>query len=74
MEITKYWEVVTNNGEEIRIHWNGSATFNLQTPIGGQWVDYHCFTCYGLDTEQEAIEHAMEAIAEMEESEESESV
>ncbi len=74
MEITKYWEVETNNGDYIRVHWNGSATFNLQTPIGGQWVDYHCFTCYGLDTEQEAIEHAMETIAEMEESEESESV
>ena len=66
MEIKRYWEVETNNGDHIRIHWNGSATFNLQTPIGGQWVDYHCFTCYGLDTEQEAIEHAMDTINELE--------
>jgi len=34
----------------------------LQTPIGGQWVDYHCFTCYGIDSDQEALEHAMEVL------------
>ena len=54
----KHWEV-EHNGEYLRIEWNGTSNFNLQTPIGGQWVDYHCFTCYGIDSEQEALEHAM---------------
>ena len=53
-------------GEEIRIEWNESATFNLQMPVGGEWVDYHCFTCYGIESEQEALEHAMEVILESE--------
>ena len=57
----KYWEV-EHKGEHIRIEWNESATFNFQTPIGGQWVDYHCFTCYDIDTEQEALEHAWEIL------------
>ena len=52
--------------EEIRIEWNESATFNLQMPVGGEWVDYHCFTCYGIESEQEALEHAMEVILESE--------
>ena len=55
----KYWEV-EHNGDHLRIEWNESATFNLQTPIGGQWVDYDCFTCYGIESEQAALEHAME--------------
>ena len=50
----KHWEV-EHNGEYLRIEWNGTSNFNLQTPIGGQWVDYHCFTCYGIDSEQEAL-------------------
>jgi hypothetical protein len=58
---------IEHNGEHLRIEWNGKATFNLQTPIGGQWVDYHCFTCYGIDTEQEALEYAYEVLNEMEE-------
>ena len=57
----KHWEV-EHNEQHLRIEWNESATFNLQTPIGGQWVDYHCFTCYGIDSEQEALEHAMEVL------------
>jgi hypothetical protein len=61
----KYWEI-EHNGEHIRIEWNESATFNLQTSIGGQWVDYECFTCYGLDNEQEALEHAHEYLSQME--------
>ena len=44
----KHWEL-EHAGELIRIEWNNAATFNLQTPVGGQWVDYHCFTCYGID-------------------------
>jgi len=57
----KYWEV-EHNEQHLRIEWNGTSNFNLQTPIGGQWVDYHCFTCYGIDSEQEALEHAMEVL------------
>ncbi len=61
----KHWEV-EHNDQHLRIEWNESATFNLQTPVGGQWVDYHCFTCYGIDNEQEALEHAMEVLEETE--------
>lgn len=57
---------VEHYGEEIRIEWNESATFNLQMPVGGQWVDYHCFTCYGIESEHEALEHAMEVLLESE--------
>ena len=57
----KYWEV-EHKGEHIRIEWNESATFNLQSSIGGQWVDDHCFTCYNINTEQEALEHAWEVL------------
>ena len=57
----KHWEV-EHNDQHLRIEWNGTSNFNLQTPIGGQWVDYHCFTCYGIDSDQEALEHAMEVL------------
>jgi hypothetical protein len=57
-ERMKHWEV-EHNGEHVRIEWNEVDTFNLQTPVGGQWVDYECFTCYSVDNEQEALEHAM---------------
>jgi hypothetical protein len=61
----KYW-LTEHYGNEIRIEWNESATFNLQMPIGGEWVDYHCFTCYGIESEQEALEHALEVLEESE--------
>jgi hypothetical protein len=57
----KHWEV-EHNGHHVRIEWNGDSNFNLQTPVGGQWVDYHCFTCYGVDSDQEALEHAMDVL------------
>ena len=58
----QYWIVEDSVGDLVRITWNESATFNLQTSIGGQWVDFHCFTCYGIDTKQEALEHAQEIL------------
>jgi hypothetical protein len=61
----KHWEL-EHSGELIRIEWNEVATFNLQTPIGGRWVDYHCFTCYGIETDQEALEHAFEVLLALE--------
>jgi hypothetical protein len=61
----KHWEL-EHNDNYMRIEWNEAATFNFQMPIGGQWVDYHCFTCYGIDTGQEALEHAHEVLNEME--------
>ncbi len=61
----KYWEP-EHYGNYIRIEWNESATFNLQMPVGGEWVDYHCFTCYGIESEQEALEHALEVLEESE--------
>ena len=60
----KHWEL-EQAGELIRIEWNNVAMFNLQTPIGGQWVDYHCFTCYGIDSDQEALEHAFEVLLQL---------
>ena len=62
----KHWEIESEIEGHIRIEWNEAATFNLQTPVGGQWVDYHCFTCYGIDTEHEALEHAIEVLNELE--------
>lgn len=61
----KYWET-EHYGNYIRIEWNESAIFNLQMPVGGEWVDYHCFTCYGIESEQEALEHALEVLEESE--------
>jgi len=60
----KHWEL-EHAGDLIRIEWNGVAMFNLQTPIGGRWVDYHCFTCYNIETDQEALEHAFEVLAQL---------
>ena len=59
----KHWQTIDpTTGEEIRIEWNESETFNLQTAIGGQWVDYHCFTCNSIDNEQDALECALQVI------------
>jgi hypothetical protein len=69
----KHWEV-EYNGEHLRAEWNEAATFNLQTPIGGQWVDYHCFTCYGIETEQEAVDQIFEVLAQNEVSDKSEAL
>ena len=66
----KHWELEIA-GEHIRAEWNGAATFNMQMPVGGQWVDYHCFTCYGIESEQEALEFIMKEIEEQLEEDES---
>ena len=55
-----YIEVEHLDGNHYRISWNGSATFNIQIPIGGEWVDIECFTCYGIDDKQEAFEYALD--------------
>ena len=54
----QYWEVEDSVGDLVRITWNESATFNLQSPIGGQWVDWHCFTCYGINDASSALAFA----------------
>ena len=59
----KHWEFEIE-GAHIRAEWNESATFNMQWPIGGQWVDYHCFTVYGIETDQEALECVLEMLQE----------
>ena len=64
----KYW-LTEHYGNEIRIEWNEGATFNLQMPVGGEWVDYHCFTCYGIESELEALKHALEVLEESEQEE-----
>ena len=43
----------------------------MQMPVGGAWVDYHCFTCYGIESEQEALEFIMKEIEEQLEEDES---
>ena len=35
--------------DDIRVEWNGSKTFNVQIPIGGQWVDIHCTENHNMD-------------------------
>ena len=59
----KNWEIDLE-GQHIRAQWNESATFFLQQPAGGQWVDYHCFTVYGIESEQEAFDCVMELLQE----------
>ena len=60
----KHWELEIE-GEHIRAEWNESATFNMQSrSYNGQWVDYHCFTVYGIESEQEALECVLEMIQE----------
>ena len=59
----KHWEIDLE-GQHIRAEWNESATFNMQLPVGGQWVDYHCFTVYGIESEQEAFDCVMELLQE----------
>lgn len=65
----KYWEIDSAHHGHIRIEWNESATFNLQTPIGGEWVDFHCFTCYGITEDHEALETALETLEELDQCE-----
>ncbi len=60
----KHWELEIE-GEHIRAEWNEAATFNMQSrSYNGQWVDYHCFTVYGIESEQEALECVLEMIQE----------
>ena len=59
----KHWKLEVQ-GQHIRAEWNEAATFNMQLPVGGHWVDYHCFTVYGIDSEQKALECVMEMIQE----------
>ena len=47
-------------GDHLRIEWNGSATFNIQVPIGGQWVDVECFTCYDVDNQNDAFNYSLD--------------
>ena len=59
----KHWELEIE-GQHIRAEWNESATFNMQQPVGGHWVDYHWWTVYGVESDQEALECVMEMIQE----------
>ena len=47
-------------GDHLRIEWNGKATFNIQVPVGGQWVDMECFTNYEVETADEAFNYALD--------------
>ena len=62
----KYLELEHDTHGHVRIEQNENAMFNFQTPIGGEWVDFHAFTCYGLETEHEAFAEALEALEELE--------
>ena len=62
----KYWELDSDRHGHVRIEWNESATVNLQTAIGGEWVDFHCFTHYGLETDSDVIAAAVEVMGDLE--------
>tara|TARA_R110001592_G_scaffold180413_1_gene422730 strand:- start:1004 stop:1207 length:204 start_codon:yes stop_codon:yes gene_type:complete len=49
-------------GENLRVEWNGQATFNIQDFIAGKWVDVDCFTQYDVRSEFEAKEVATDWI------------
>lgn len=51
-------------GNHIRLSWNGSSTYNMQIPVGGQWVDVECFTCYEYDNPNDAFNFAMDWVIE----------
>jgi len=61
----KHWEFKVLDSH-IRAEWNEGATFNMQCSsiVEGQWIDYHCFTVYGIKSEQEALAHIVEALEE----------
>tara|TARA_R110002153_G_C13000763_1_gene465067 strand:+ start:230 stop:493 length:264 start_codon:yes stop_codon:yes gene_type:complete len=60
----KHWEFEVI-GTHLRAEWNESATFNMQSrSYDGQWVDYHCFTVYGIESDQEALKCILEVIKE----------
>tara|TARA_R110000764_G_scaffold136876_1_gene224785 strand:+ start:232 stop:498 length:267 start_codon:yes stop_codon:yes gene_type:complete len=60
----KHWEFKIND-ERIRAEWNEAATFNMQSrSYDDQWVDYHCFTVYGIESEQAALECILETMRE----------
>ena len=61
----KYWRT-WSNGYRVRIEWNESATFTLQTRVGNEWVDYDCFTVYGVGSNAEALKEALEHLKETE--------
>lgn len=59
-----YSREIEFNGEYLRINWNGAHTVYFEMPVGGQWVEYDCFTCYDIFTEQDALEHAYDVLTE----------
>jgi hypothetical protein len=60
----KHWELKVLESH-IRAEWNESATFNMQCRThDGQWSDYHCFTVYGIESAQEALECVLEMLQE----------
>jgi len=59
----QYFELEMH-GDYLRVEWNGKASFNIQEPVGGQWVDFDCFTCYGIENAQDALDCAYEWINE----------
>tara|TARA_Y100000052_G_C2919137_1_gene67161 strand:+ start:22 stop:327 length:306 start_codon:yes stop_codon:yes gene_type:complete len=59
----KYWRT-WSNGYRVRIEWNESATFNLQTRVGNEWVDYDCFTVYDIESAAEALKWALDHLKE----------
>ena len=62
----KHWELEHPLAGLIRREWNELATFNLQYLVDGQWKDYHCFTVYGIESEQEALKIARRELDEEE--------
>lgn len=50
----------THNGDEVRIRWVGGSLVNIYFPVGGQWVEFDCFTDYGINSIDDALSSAIE--------------
>lgn len=50
----------THNGDEVRIRWVGGSLVNIYFPVGGQWVEFDCFTDYGIESIDDALSSAIE--------------
>ena len=69
----KYWEIDSDQYGYIRIEWNGYSNFNckLQLPsvvlrsARSEWVDFHCFTCYGIQSDEQALDAAYEVLGDL---------
>lgn len=64
-EVKTFDRATRKHGEPFKVitfDCKARSEFSFQTPIGGKWVNFKCFTCEDIEDEQEAFEHAMEVL------------